>query len=82
TSLIQNGFDLSSSPPRATFNYPSFVLKLKEIDVNDLLCQLAKKVPESFETIEIRMGTFSADSLRNFFEGWRCKGRGENKGLL
>src|SRR4051812_46467361 len=28
TLLIQNGFDLSSSPPQATFDYPSFTRKL------------------------------------------------------
>src|SRR5829696_8539586 len=28
TLLIQNGFDLSSSPPQATFDYPSFTHKL------------------------------------------------------
>ena len=29
TLLVQNGFDLSSSPPQATFDYPSFTHKLR-----------------------------------------------------
>ncbi|CAG8596467.1 3534_t:CDS:2 [Diversispora eburnea] len=43
---------------------------------NKLLCLMAENVPESLEIIEIRIGIFSADSLRKFFEGWCCKGRG------
>ncbi|CAG8548217.1 2298_t:CDS:2 [Diversispora eburnea] len=50
-----------------------------ETGADKLLCQLAESVPESLETIEIRMGIFSADSLRYFFEGW-C--RVENKKMM
>ncbi|CAG8548239.1 2299_t:CDS:1 [Diversispora eburnea] len=49
------------------------------LDANKLLCQISKNVPESLETIEIRMGIFSADSLRKFFEGWCHKRGGGNK---
>ncbi|CAG8548752.1 9785_t:CDS:1 [Diversispora eburnea] len=52
------------------------------LDANKLLCQMAKNVPESLETIEIRMGRFTADSLRIFFEGWCYKGGGENKKII
>ncbi|CAG8458287.1 8693_t:CDS:2 [Diversispora eburnea] len=54
----------------------------KELDANILLCQMAESVPESLVTIEIKMGTFSADSLRKFFEGWCCKGGGRNKKMI
>ncbi|CAG8568582.1 4192_t:CDS:2 [Diversispora eburnea] len=42
---------------------------------DELLCQIAENVPKSLETIKIGMNhdnpwIFSADSLRNFFEGW------------
>ncbi|CAG8458227.1 8690_t:CDS:1 [Diversispora eburnea] len=53
----------------------------KESDANKLLCQIAESVPESLETIEIKMGMFSADSLRKFFEGW-CRKGGENKKMV
>ncbi|CAG8458190.1 8688_t:CDS:2 [Diversispora eburnea] len=52
---------------------------VKKLDANKLLCQMAENVPESLETIRIKMGIFSADSLRKFFEGWCCKGMGGNK---
>ncbi|CAG8501278.1 3239_t:CDS:2 [Diversispora eburnea] len=42
----------------------------KRFDANKLLCQMAKNIPESLETIEIRMGIFSVSSLRKFFERW------------
>ncbi|CAG8555820.1 8189_t:CDS:1 [Diversispora eburnea] len=51
-------------------------------DANELLCQMAKNVPESLETIEIRMGIFSADSLRKFLEGWCRKGGGGNRKII
>ncbi|CAG8498161.1 10675_t:CDS:1 [Diversispora eburnea] len=57
----------------------------KGFDVNELLCQMAKNVPESLETIEFRMyhaWIFNANSLRKFFEGWCCKGRGRNKMII
>ena len=43
---------------------------------------MAENIPESLETIEIRMGIFNADSLRNFFEGWCCKGGEGNKNII
>src|SRR6185436_3700196 len=33
TLLIQNGFDLSLSPPQATFDYPSFTHKFRIINL-------------------------------------------------
>ncbi|CAG8495613.1 2598_t:CDS:2 [Diversispora eburnea] len=53
----------------------------KGLDADELLCQMAKNVPESLETIEINMvydnfWKFSADSLRKFLDGWCCKGGG------
>ncbi|CAG8492526.1 142_t:CDS:2 [Diversispora eburnea] len=53
-------------------------------DSNELLCQMAENVPESLETIEIRMDCeyswiFGAESLRKFFEGWGCCKGGGNK---
>ncbi|CAG8645899.1 3925_t:CDS:2, partial [Diversispora eburnea] len=60
----------------------SFDCGRKRFDANKLLCKMAENVPESLETIEIRMGIFSANSLRNFFEGWGCKERGENKKFI
>ncbi|RHZ44935.1 hypothetical protein Glove_707g35 [Diversispora epigaea] len=54
----------------------------EEIDANELLCQMAENASESIETIEIRMGIFSADSLKKFFEGWCCKGKGGNKKFI
>ncbi|CAG8492418.1 136_t:CDS:2 [Diversispora eburnea] len=150
TLLIQNGYDLSSSPPQATFDYSLLrsltlicdntlnmdlywgsnhdflsyhwstirqFISLQEIyiegcygwhksdclplassftqltifnnfkelrrfsfdcggrgfDANELLCQMAENLSESFETIEIRMNyydpwIFSAEEY--FFEGW------------
>ncbi|CAG8575554.1 8861_t:CDS:1 [Diversispora eburnea] len=58
----------------------------KEFDANKLLCKMAENIPESLETIEIRMiygapWIFSADSLRKLFEGWCCKG-GRNKKVI
>ncbi|CAG8536950.1 2841_t:CDS:1 [Diversispora eburnea] len=60
----------------------SFDCRGEEFDANNLLCRMAKNVSESLENIEIRMGIFSADSLRKFFEGWCCKGRGGNKKFI
>src|SRR6185436_838486 len=42
TLLIQNGFDLSSSPPQATFDYPSFTHK---IIIDNLSCFISKYSP-------------------------------------
>ncbi|CAG8644630.1 8340_t:CDS:2, partial [Diversispora eburnea] len=42
----------------------------KGLDANKLLCLMVSNVPKSLETIEIRIGIFSADSLRKFFQGW------------
>ncbi|CAG8579180.1 9830_t:CDS:2 [Diversispora eburnea] len=56
--------------PTITFNTLSAILNYSE------------SVPGSLETIEIRMGSFSADSLRKFFERWCCKGRGGNKKFI
>ncbi|CAG8439147.1 4382_t:CDS:1 [Diversispora eburnea] len=55
------------------------------IDTDELLCQMAKNIPESLETIEIKMydsWRFSADDLREIFEGWCFKGGGENKKII
>ncbi|CAG8513405.1 1732_t:CDS:1 [Diversispora eburnea] len=60
----------------------SFGYREEEIDANELLYKMGKNVPESLETIKIRMGIFSADSLRKFFEGWCCKGRRGNKKII
>ncbi|CAG8560819.1 5276_t:CDS:2, partial [Diversispora eburnea] len=46
----------------------------KGLDANNLLCKMAESVPESLESIEIRMGMFRSESLRKFFEGWYRKG--------
>ncbi|CAG8434182.1 6695_t:CDS:2 [Diversispora eburnea] len=54
----------------------SFNYGRERFSANELLCQMAENVPESLETIEIRMGRFTADSLRKYAEGWYCKGRG------
>ncbi|CAG8805367.1 4276_t:CDS:1, partial [Dentiscutata erythropus] len=54
----------------------------KGLGSNKLLCLMAENVPESLEIIEIRIGIFSADSLRKFFEGWCCKGEGRNKKFI
>ncbi|CAG8482908.1 1065_t:CDS:2 [Diversispora eburnea] len=57
----------------------------KGLDANKLLCQMAKNVPESLETIEIQTKMnydpwiISASSLRNLFEGWCYKGEGNKK---
>ncbi|CAG8452147.1 8168_t:CDS:2 [Diversispora eburnea] len=61
---------------RFSFNYR------EGFDANKLLCQMAKNVPESLETIEIKIDIFSAYSLRKFFEGWCCKGGGGNKKII
>ncbi|CAG8548260.1 2300_t:CDS:2 [Diversispora eburnea] len=55
---------------------------VKGLNANKLLCQMGESVPESLETVEIRMGIFSADSLRKFFEGWCRKGVGGNKKMI
>ncbi|CAG8498141.1 10674_t:CDS:2 [Diversispora eburnea] len=65
----------------------SFDCGMERIDADKLLCQMAKNVPESLETIEIRMNyynpwIFSADDLRKFFEGWCRKGREGNKKII
>ncbi|CAG8446910.1 11156_t:CDS:2 [Diversispora eburnea] len=39
---------------------------LKGFDASELLCQMAENVPESLETIEIRMGISSADRPQLF----------------
>ncbi|CAG8502550.1 8227_t:CDS:1 [Diversispora eburnea] len=54
----------------------------ERINADELFCQMAENVPKSLETIEIRIGIFSANSLRKFFEGWCCKGGGENKKII
>ncbi|CAG8492435.1 137_t:CDS:1 [Diversispora eburnea] len=51
-----------------------FYCREEEIDATELLYKMAENVPESFETIEIRMKNgdlriFSANSLRNFSKG-------------
>ncbi|CAG8502528.1 8226_t:CDS:2 [Diversispora eburnea] len=72
--------NLSSEQVIAVFNNNFNELRIfssdcgKESDANELLCKMAENVPESLETIEIRMRSFSSDSLRNFFEGWCCEG--------
>ncbi|CAG8577671.1 8182_t:CDS:2, partial [Diversispora eburnea] len=62
----------------------SFDCGREGFDANKLLCQMAENIPESLETIKIRMvyrdpWIFSASSLRKFFEGWCCKGGGNEK---
>ncbi|RHZ49423.1 hypothetical protein Glove_521g24 [Diversispora epigaea] len=55
---------------------PNKILKFcrwEGFDANELLCQIVVNVPESLETMKIRMDykdlwIFSADSLRKFFE--------------
>ncbi|CAG8488009.1 1958_t:CDS:1 [Diversispora eburnea] len=54
----------------------------EEVDANELLCQMAENVPESLETIEIKIRIFSADSFRKFIEGWCCKGGGGSKKII
>ncbi|CAG8585987.1 7941_t:CDS:2 [Diversispora eburnea] len=59
----------------------------KGLDVDKLLCQMGKNIPESLETIEIRIDydfqwNFSADSLRKFFEGWSLKRGGDKKVIV
>src|SRR5688572_10131100 len=54
------------------------------INADKLFCQMAENVPNSLETIIIKMDydnpwIFSTDSLRKFFEEWCCKGEGGNK---
>ncbi|CAG8610485.1 11433_t:CDS:1, partial [Diversispora eburnea] len=54
------------------------------INADELLCQMAENVPKPLETIIFIMDDdnpwiFSANSLRKFFEGWRCKGGEGNK---
>ncbi|CAG8561412.1 9770_t:CDS:2 [Diversispora eburnea] len=43
---------------------------------------LVFNVPESLESIEIRMEMFRSESLRKFFEGWCRKGGGRNKKII
>ncbi|CAG8452090.1 8163_t:CDS:2 [Diversispora eburnea] len=51
------------------------------LEANKLLYQMAENVPESLETIEIKIRKFSSDSLRKFFDGWCCKGVIEEYGV-
>ncbi|CAG8527299.1 9743_t:CDS:10 [Diversispora eburnea] len=66
--------DIQSSEIRCELRRFSF----EGFDANQLLSQMAGNVPESLETIKIRMvykdiWIFSTSSLRKFFEGFRCK---------
>ncbi|CAG8502508.1 8225_t:CDS:1 [Diversispora eburnea] len=54
----------------------------KRFDIDKLLCQMVENVPESIETIEIKMGIFSSDSLKNFFKEWCRKGGGGTKKII
>ncbi|CAG8524894.1 10589_t:CDS:1 [Diversispora eburnea] len=42
--LIQNGFDLSSSPPQATFDYPSFTHKLIIVNLVNFVSVYSSKI--------------------------------------
>ncbi|CAG8452008.1 8157_t:CDS:2 [Diversispora eburnea] len=60
----------------------SFDCRGEGFDADELLYKMAENVPESLETIEIRMEKFSVDSLRKFMKGWSCKERGGNKKII
>ncbi|CAG8498182.1 10676_t:CDS:1 [Diversispora eburnea] len=65
----------------------SFDCGEKRFDANELLYKMGENVPESLESMEIRMNyynpwIFSADYLRKFFEGWCYKGGGVNKLII
>ncbi|CAG8537496.1 7841_t:CDS:2 [Diversispora eburnea] len=64
-----------------------FYCEIEGFDADELLCKMAKNVPESLETIEIIMGyenpwMISASSLRKFFRGWCYKGLDRNKNVI